>query len=907
MPYNGPVPTVINLNDTLPANPPGTVNVVFRGDGNNPRNVSGNFPNVGSVLPKSSSYTVEQKDRGKLLTFTGSGIGVMTLLKIVSLSQWLPLHKYFGGNKIYDSNSHVQQALVTGFTGPIEPIWNSSGGTTSDGDIIWQDLGLAVLGDFVMWFENLGTGILRITPTSPQLIDGFASLDIAQNQGVMVFADLPSQNYFTERGLGANDGGVNAQTGTSYTVVEDDRGKLITLSNASPVTVTLPNPTSLTLHFRVAFENLGAGLVTLTPSGATIDGLASLTIPKDQGVNVYSDGSNYFTERGLAPNDGGVNSQSGTSYTLVQSDRGKLVTLSNSSPVAVALPAASSLSFRFRVAFENLGAGLVTLTPSGSTIDGAVSLTIPKNQGVQVYSDGTNYFTERGLGPSDGGVDAQGGTSYTVVESDRGKLVTLNNAAPVAVALPAANTLSFRFRVAFENLGAGPVTLTPATSTIDGAASLIILKNQGVNVYSDGTNYFTERGLSANDGGVDAQSGTSYSVDESDRGKLVTLNNAAAVTVTLPDATTLSETFRVSFENLGAGLVTLIPATSTIDGVISLSLLQNQGVDVYSDGTNYFTERGIGLNDGGVDTQTGTSYTIVEDDRGKLVTFSNAVTVAVTLPDATTLSATFRVALENLGPGLVTIIPTTSTIDGLATLDLSKDQGIQVYSDGTNYFTERGLALNDGGVDAQTGTTYTIVESDRGKLVTFSNAAAVGVTLPDATTLTPTFRVALENLGPGMVTLIPTTSTIDGVASLDIGTNQGVNVYSDGTNYFTERGLGPTSTPYHLVHYLPGSPSASLIVLQWTCPDDLPNGVSFATDFGTNARGLVQANPTGTATYDFAKNGSSIGSLSISTSGVLTFTLTATHFAAGDTFTATFQGTVDATLAGVGFTLTGSR
>src|SRR5438552_17939843 len=36
-------------------------------------------------------------------------------------------------------------------------------------------------------------------------------------------------------------------------------------------------------------------------------------------------------------------------------------------------------------------------------------------------------------------------------------------------------------------------------------------------------------------------------------------------------------------------------------------------------------------------------------------------------------------------------------------------------------------------VNAQTGASYTVVAADRGKLVTFSNAGAVAVTLPVAT------------------------------------------------------------------------------------------------------------------------------------------------------------------------------
>lgn len=94
------------------------------------------------------------------------------------------------------------------------------------------------------------------------------------------------------------------------------------------------------------------------------------------------------------------------------------------------------------------------------------------------------------------------------------------------------------------------------------------------------------------------------------------------------------------------------------------------------------------------------------------------------------------------------------------------------------------------GVNAQTGVTYTIASTDEQKLVTLSNSAAVAVTLPIATTAGfgagTVFHV--RNLGAGAVTITPTTSTIDGVASLILTTGQGLDIYSDGINYETQKG-----------------------------------------------------------------------------------------------------------------------
>lgn len=90
-----------------------------------------------------------------------------------------------------------------------------------------------------------------------------------------------------------------------------------------------------------------------------------------------------------------------------------------------------------------------------------------------------------------------------------------------------------------------------------------------------------------------------------------------------------------------------------------------------------------------VNAQTGTAYTIVPADRGKLVTNSNAAAVANTLPQATgNFGAGFFYYTKNLGAGFVTITPTTSTIDGNATLILAKNQSAIIWSDGVNYQVE---------------------------------------------------------------------------------------------------------------------------------------------------------------------------------------------------------------------------
>lgn len=99
---------------------------------------------------------------------------------------------------------------------------------------------------------------------------------------------------------------------------------------------------------------------------------------------------------------------------------------------------------------------------------------------------------------------------------------------------------------------------------------------------------------------------------------------------------------------------------------------------------------GGGLTTALIRATTSTSEALVNSDHGKFVTFSNTSAVAVTLPQAGSSSgavcpARWCVYVQNKNSGVVTITPTTSTINGAATLTLGKNQGGLIVSDGTNY------------------------------------------------------------------------------------------------------------------------------------------------------------------------------------------------------------------------------
>ena len=65
---------------------------------------------------------------------------------------------------------------------------------------------------------------------------------------------------------------LNAQTGTTYTLVLLDDSKVVTLSNASAITLTIPTNASVAFPIgsQVNIVQLGAGQVTVGGAGVTI-------------------------------------------------------------------------------------------------------------------------------------------------------------------------------------------------------------------------------------------------------------------------------------------------------------------------------------------------------------------------------------------------------------------------------------------------------------------------------------------------------------------------------------------------------------------------------------------------------------------------------------------------------------
>lgn len=91
----------------------------------------------------------------------------------------------------------------------------------------------------------------------------------------------------------------NAQTGTTYTLSASDVAKLVTTSNASAVTVTIP-PNVFTAGNQINIQSIGVGLttisggsVTITSTGATAS--APVLRARYSAATIICTASNVFT------------------------------------------------------------------------------------------------------------------------------------------------------------------------------------------------------------------------------------------------------------------------------------------------------------------------------------------------------------------------------------------------------------------------------------------------------------------------------------------------------------------------------------------------------------------------------------------------------------------------------------
>jgi hypothetical protein len=147
--------------------------------------------------------------------------------------------------------------------------------------------GMGVSGDLFATNMSASGSLTAGAVTYPNTHGSANQVLSTTGSGTLTWSSAPSIN--------AN---LNNQIGTTYTLQSSDNGKVVTLSNASAITLTVPS--GLDAGFNCMIVQKGTGLVTIAASGVTVANRIGFT--KTAGTNaiatIVSIATNYFITGG---------------------------------------------------------------------------------------------------------------------------------------------------------------------------------------------------------------------------------------------------------------------------------------------------------------------------------------------------------------------------------------------------------------------------------------------------------------------------------------------------------------------------------------------------------------------------------------------------------------------------------
>lgn len=328
------------------------------------------------------------------------------------------------------------------------------------------------------------------------------------------------------------------------------------------------------------------------------------------------------------------------------------------------------------------------------------------------------------------GLNSVDALTYTFQETDAGKVVEFTANGTVTATIPNDSNSNFLVghRIDISQSGLG---------TLDIAAEI------GVAIYSTGNNYLAEQyqtgtlvklgsnewlfvgpqstgytgsqgytgsigfsgsqGFTGSEGGlasiqdINEQTGTSYTLQTSDAGKLVQLTNSSDITVIIPNDGALGAEIgqRIDLSQGGTGAVyfqlgigvqlryaggdylneqyssgTLIKLDANEWLFVGPQATGYTGSSGFTGSVGFVGSRGYTGSEGtlasiqDINAQTGTLYTFASTDAGKLVTFTNDNEITVTIPadSSVTFDIGRRIDIQQGGNGQITLNPENGVV-----------------------------------------------------------------------------------------------------------------------------------------------------------------------------------------------------------------------------------------------------
>lgn len=269
-----------------------------------------------------------------------------------------------------------------------------------------------------------------------------------------------------------------AQSGTTYTTTDADRGSLLRFTSSSAIAVAIPQAGAagqFVSGWFADYRAAGTGTVTITPTISTIEGAASLTLPPGRSVRIVSDGTNFVIDQTIGTPTtavlGGVFSKAAVSSNWLRS-------LGTDGIFTTSQPAASDLS-------------------NGTTGSGAVVLATGASMSAPTIAGGTHTaLTALGIRSTGAAFDLTIANTE-VLTAGRTLTVTLNDAARTLnlggnLTIAAAFTTSGANALTLTTTGSTNVTL-PTTGTLATLAGTEALTNKTYNgnTFTAGTGTLT--------------------------------------------------------------------------------------------------------------------------------------------------------------------------------------------------------------------------------------------------------------------------------------------------------------------------------------------------------------------------------------------------------------------------------
>ena len=443
-------------------------------------------------------------------------------------------------------------------------------------------------------------------------------------------------------------------------------------------------------------------------------------------------------------------------------------------------------------------------------------------------SQGAGYAGSTGGFNSVQVVNVQTGTSYSLKLSDCGAVVEFYNPAPTTVIIPpdSAFGASVGQRVDIVQAGDGLVFFNGGpgvTINVAGGVNYLNLIWSGATLLKTAPNEWllvtpSPSGYAGSTGGtgfagsiggsgyigslggfnsvqpINIQTGTSYTVQTSDAGKILEFFNTSTVTVNIPPDSSLNfivgQRIDVIQRNTGAVFFTGGPGVNLVYPDVNYINVPNIGASLVktdanewtlitpsttgytgSIGAGYVGSGGLGYvgSVGGFASAqvlvsvTATAYTFQLSDAGDLVQFFNSGTTTVTIPNDNVtffpIGTRIEMVQRSTGPvffvggsGVTVNTPDVNYINVTnitgTVIKTNSNEWLftgpapsgYVGSSGSGYVGSIGPSGYSGsvggfgsiqGINIQTGTTYTIQPSDAGIVIEFFNTATTTVTIPN--------------------------------------------------------------------------------------------------------------------------------------------------------------------------------